>query len=279
MKLSAHIGFLFTEYPPLERIRRAAAAGFSGIEWPNLYQEPLDELAQLSAELGLHWPIVVLPQGHVHKKEKGLAALPGRQTEFRDGLDQAVACAQRLGSRWISPMAGMGVDLDDPRVMATYLENLWLSLHVARRQGLGVAIEVISQASIPGYALSDFSRFQKVRGELPGLRLVFDTFHAAHLTGDPASVAFALGSHVAHVQLADHPGRHEPGTGSVDFAATLRALTSMGYDGWFGCEYLPVQGTEVGLDWIGRHMGEETVQGFKAGEDMQSIGTKSGPEV
>jgi 2-dehydrotetronate isomerase len=252
MKFSAHIGFLFTEYPPLERIRRAAVAGFSGIEWPNLYQEPLDELAQLSAELGLHWPIVVLPQGQVHKKEKGLAALPGRQVEFRDGLDQAVACARRLGSKWISPMAGVGVDLDDPRVMATYLENLWLSLHVARRQGLGVAIEVISQASIPGYALSDFGRFQALREELPGLGLVFDTFHAAHATGDPSSVAQALGRHIAHVQLADHPGRHEPGTGSINFAAALQALRSAGFDGWFGCEYLPAQSTEVGLGWMER---------------------------
>ncbi|MCB4365569.1 TIM barrel protein [Hydrogenophaga taeniospiralis] len=250
MKFSAHIGFLFTEYSPLERIRRAAAAGFSGIEWPNLYQEPLDEIAQLSAELGLHWPIVVLPQGQAHGKEKGLAALPGRQAEFRDGLDQAVACAQRLGIRWISPMAG--VDLDDPRVMATYLESLWLSLHVAGRHGLGVAIEVISEASIPGYVLSDYKRFYKLIEELPRLGLVFDTFHAACLTGDPASVAQALGRHIAHVQLADHPGRHEPGTGSIDFSATLHALTSVGYDGWFGCEYLPAQGTEAGLGWMSR---------------------------
>ncbi|UJW83130.1 hydroxypyruvate isomerase family protein [Hydrogenophaga sp. SL48] len=255
MKLSAHIGFLFTEHQPLERIRRAAAAGFSGIEWPSLYQEDLDELSQLGVELNLHWPIVVLPQGQAHKQERGLAALPGRQSEFRDGLDQAVAHAQRLGSHLINPMAGVGVDLDDPRVMATYLENLWLSQHVARRHGLGVAIEVISEVSIPGYVLSDYQYVDKLIKELPGLGLVFDTFHAAQLTGDPVSVVHVLGKHIAHVQLGDHPGRHEPYTGIIDFAATFQALRSVDYDGWFGCEYLPAQGTEAGLGWMERLSG------------------------
>jgi len=247
MKLCAHLGYQFTEYQGLERLRQAAAAGFEAVEWPAIYGFSPEALAGCMADAGLQWVQVTLPAGDAARGEKGIAALPGRQDDHRRGLDEAVRYAKALGSSLIHPMAGVGAPLSDPACMDAYLRNLELAVEMAQAEGMRVLIEVISEATVPGYALSTYELAAQVQKQLPDLLLLLDSYHAQALTGDPAALARQWAGRIGHVQIADAPGRHEPGTGRIDFQAFFRALHAAGYDRWVGCEYKPMAHTLDGL--------------------------------
>ncbi|UYO93138.1 hydroxypyruvate isomerase family protein [Pollutimonas sp. M17] len=247
MKLCAHLGYQFTEYQGLERLKMAANAGFEAVEWPAIYGFDAHELAARTRELGLRWVQVTLPTGDGAKGEKGLAALPGRQDEYLRGLESAVLYAKALGATMIHPMAGAGVSLSDAATMDVYLRNLELALEMASANGLSVLIEVISAATVPGYAMCTYDLAAQVRERLPEVRLLLDAYHAQILTGDPPSLVRNWAGRVGHVQIADAPGRNEPGTGHIDFGAFFGALKESGYDGWVGCEYKPLGRTHDGL--------------------------------
>lgn len=250
MRLCAHLGYQFTEYQGLERLEAAASAGFEAVEWPAIYDFDVRELAARTYELGLAWVQVTLPTGDGEKGEKGLAALPFRQDEYLQGLESAVQYAKALGATMIHPMAGVGVSLSDPEFMKVYLRNLGLALDVARSNGLDVLIEVISAVTVPGYGMCTYDLAAQVCEKLPEVRLLLDAYHAQTLTGDPASLARSWAGRIGHVQIADAPGRNEPGTGNIDFGAFFSALKASGYDGWVGCEYKPLGRTHDGLQWL-----------------------------
>lgn len=246
MKLCAHLGYQFTEYQGFERLEQAARAGFEAVEWPAVYDFDAEELAARSRELGLRWVQVTLPTGDATRGEKGLAALASRQAEFRRGLDEALRYAKALGAEMIHPMAGVA-SLSDPATLDVYLGNLALAHSVAKANGLKVLVEVISPATVPGYALGSYDLAAQVCATLPEVRLLLDAYHAQVLTGDPAALAKEWAGRIGHVQIADAPGRNEPGTGSIDFPAFFAALKAAGYDGWVGCEYKPLGHTRDGL--------------------------------
>lgn len=250
MDFCAHLGFQFTEYDGMERVRQAAQAGFRAVEWPAIYGFDAEELAGRVRELGLEWAQVTLPLGDASKGEKGSTALPGREQDFELGLQQAIRYAKALGSHMIHPMAGVGVSLSDPKVMATYLNNLVRALQVAQAQGLRVIIEVINEETVPGYAMCTYELAEHVLDRMPDLLLLVDTYHAQTLTGDPSGLVSRWKGRIGHVQIADAPGRHEPGTGQIDFQTFLGALRAAGYEGWLGCEYKPKEHTLMGLSYL-----------------------------
>lgn len=255
--LCAHLGFQFQECPELERFAQAARAGFRGVEWPNPYAHPPAHLRGLLDAHGLRWTQLALPMGQAG--EKGLAALPGREAEFRAGLQQAIDYAQVLGARWIHPMAGKlppGLLWEDPAVQHTYLSNVAHTVRTAAQHGLGTLLEVISDAEVPAYAMSSYDRAEQVLAALApqSPHLLLDAYHAQLLTGDAIAVARRFAGRIGHVQIADHPGRHEPGTGSIDFGALFATLQAGGYDGWAGCEYRPATTTLDGLHHLSPYL-------------------------
>ena len=250
MKLCAHLGFQFTEFDGLQRLEQAARAGFECVEWPAIYGYSAQQLSDQLQRLNLAWAQVTLPPGDAARSEKGIAALPGRQVEFSESLDRAITYAAALGAKAIHPLAGVGVSLHDRTVLDTYIGNLRLATNAATEHGMTVMVEVISPQTVPGYAMCSYELAAQVFDEVPGLALILDSYHASMLHGDPAAVAQQWAGRIGHVQIADAPGRHEPGTGAIDFARFLSAVKAAGYDGWVGCEYHPQRGTLEGLSLL-----------------------------
>lgn len=248
LRLNAHLGYQFTEFEPWERFTQAARAGFKAVEWPAIYAYEPERLKATIDALSLRWVQVALPFGDTSKGEKGLAALPGREDEFIQGLRDAIHYAKTLGACWIHPMAGVVREWNEV-VRTVYLKNLQRALDEASVHGLGVLVEVIGNGEVPGYAMSDYRRAAEVFATLSGQppHLLLDAYHAQTITGDAIGLVGEWAGRIGHVQIADVPGRHEPGTGNIDFNGFFSALQSAGYEGWVGCEYKPLNGTLPGL--------------------------------
>lgn len=257
VKLCAHLGYQFLEFPPLERFAQAAAAGYKAVEWPGMYACAASELRDLLQLHGLQWTQVTLPTGAAG--EKGLAAVPGRHDEFEAGLREAINYAQALGATAIHPMAGIVPDWRAPEVREAYLRNLRTAAQAAHESGLEVLVEVIGDGDVPGYAMCRYEHAESVFAELSDvrLRLLLDAYHAQVLTGDAVAVARRWAGRIGHVQIADVPGRHEPGTGTIDFKKFFATLDESGYQGWVGCEYRPLTTTLEGLTHLAPYLRRE----------------------
>lgn len=243
LKFNAHLGFQFNELPFLQRIEAAAAAGFRAVEFPSPYEFDASLLADHLAQYSLPLIQFAAPAGVT----KGIAALPGMEVEFRDGLRQAVSYAKALACSDVHIMSGVTTQNDAERI---YAGNLEYAVKYFEDQGLRPLIEVISAEAMPGYYMSDFSKAQQILETFPSVGLILDLYHAQLLTGDAADVLARFYARTVHVQIADCPGRHEPGTGNIDFAALFAALEQRGYAGWIGCEYRPSGSTVASLEWF-----------------------------
>lgn len=231
MILSAHIGYLFTDLPLRARPAAARAAGFDAVEHPAPFEIPAHELCDLLKDQGLY--LAQMSSGMGAEGEKGLAALPGREIEFRDAFSRALDYAEEVGSPYLHPMAGIR---GDP---AVYRSNIEAALRMTEDRFPAVLIEAISAATVPGYTMATPDDLLQIAMEYPGLRVLIDSFHVRACGQDPITILRNAGRAVGHVHVADYPGRHEPGTGSIDFDALLRALSEMGYAGAVGVEYVP----------------------------------------
>lgn len=254
VRLTANLSFLFTDSPFLERVDRAAAAGFRGLE--SMYPEDVDgaELAERVAAADMQWVLLNTPAGDFAAGERGLAALPGQEERFRDTLQAALALGARLRAGLIHVMAGIPpADADPAACRATFCSNLAWAAGRAADAGLGLTIEPINRRDIPGYFLWQVDQALAILQDVaqPNLRLQFDIYHAQIVGGDVATRLLAALPQIGHVQIANPPGRHGPGDGELDLPFLLRLLDDAGYDGWIGCEYRPTGRTEDGLAWAG----------------------------
>jgi hydroxypyruvate isomerase len=252
-RFAANLSMMFTEAPFLERFTRARAAGFEAVEYLFPYEHPAEAIrAALDAE-GLEQALFNMPPGDFANGERGIAALPGREAEFREGLEQALHYAQVIGARRLHCMAGLiGPDDDRRQFESTYLANLELAARRAAEHGITVLIEPINSRSIPGYYLNyqrDGRRIIEQVGA-PNLKLQLDFFHCQIMEGDLAMHLQELIGVVDHVQIAGVPERHEPDVGEINYPYLFDLLDSIGYAGWVGCEYLPKGRTEDGLGWF-----------------------------
>lgn len=250
-RFNAHLGYQFTEFVPLDRFDKAAQAGFKAVEWPAIYSYSPQQLREIIERLELSWIQITLPFGDSRRGEKGIAAIPGREAEFLDGLSSAIMYAKALGASWIHPMAGI-VGEWDSTVRKTYITNISRAIKQAADNGLGTLVEVIGDGEVPGYGMCSYDRAEQVISETgcESLRLIFDTYHAQNITGDAIGQFRRLIDHIGHIQVADVPGRHEPGTGHINFDQFFSEVDQSGYQGWIGCEYKPLTSTLAGLQYL-----------------------------
>jgi hydroxypyruvate isomerase len=244
-RLAASLERMFREVPLLDRFERAAAAGFRGVEVQSPYDESPEDIAERLRRHGLEAVLMnVLP---------GVAAIPGREGEFRDALARALAYAETAGCRRLHCLAGR---TDAPAAEATFAANLEWASAEARPSGVRLLIEPLNTRDNPGYFLSGTAQARRIleRVARDNVLLQYDCYHMQIMEGDLAQTIEANLGVIGHVQIAGVPGRHEPDHAQeVDYPALLDRLDGLGYRGWVGCEYDPRAGTEEGLGWARRY--------------------------
>ncbi|MCH8196778.1 MAG: hydroxypyruvate isomerase family protein [Proteobacteria bacterium] len=251
-KLSANLGMLFTEVEFLERFGRAAEAGFTAVEYPSGYDWPAEELADRLAQNGLEQVLLNMPAGDRQAGERGLAALCGREAEFRESVGTALDYAQILGCPRLHAMAGIVThEARRGEMEETYIENLKVAAGACAEMSVKLLIEPINPDDMPGYFLNGSAQALAIIDAVgsDNLYLEYDLYHM-HIMGDDLAATIAANlPRIAHFQIAGVPGRHEPDGGDIDTAGLFDLIDKGGYDGWIGCEYHPRAGTEEGLGW------------------------------
>jgi len=255
-RLAANLTMLFNEVDFLDRFEHAAKAGFRGVEFlfPYAYR-PEDIAARLDAwrlELVLH----NLPAGDWAGGERGIACHPGRETEFQDGVGAAIEYARALGVKQINCLAGIvppGVMLEE--AYFTLLANLQFAARKLKAEGIRLLVEPINTFDIPGFFLHGTRQALDIIDATgsDNLFLQYDIYHMQRMEGELAATIKANLPLIRHIQLADNPGRFEPGTGEINYRYLLGMLDEIGYEGWVGCEYKPRTTTEQGLRWMADH--------------------------
>ncbi|GGE50531.1 hydroxypyruvate isomerase [Agaricicola taiwanensis] len=271
-QLSAHIGYLFSELPLSQRPAAARRSGFTAIEHPAPFAIPAGDMARILRDEGLSFAQIAAAGGDASKGEKGLTALPGREQDFRDSFQRSLDYAEAIGCPLIHPMAGVAAkNADAAAVEDAYRTNLTFAVEACRGRAVSVLVEAISEAAVPGYYMSTLDRVLAAADAVgpDDISILIDTFHARANGADAVAFVERHAGRIGHVHIADHPGRHEPGTGAFDFDAFLTALEAAGYGGAIGFEYIPAAGTEQGLGWLA-----SWVQRFGADAAAQSSGDR-----
>jgi hydroxypyruvate isomerase len=248
--LSANISLLFREMPLLERFAAARAAGFPTVEIQNPYEHSAVTLTRAARAAEVAVVLINAPLGE-DPRTFGTASLPGRDGQFREELARAADYAQALGTPLVNVLAGRAEPQDRPAAVQRLTDNLALAAEVLAAAGARPLLEVINPINAPGYCVADFdlaARILDVGDARVGLQ--FDVYHAAMLGLDPAAAFTRHLAHIRHVQFADRPGRHEPGSGDLDFRGIFRTIRASGYRGWVGAEYHPLASTLAGLGWM-----------------------------
>ena len=248
-RLSANLGFLWTELSLPDAIRAAAKAGFEAVEchWP--YDVPVSDVQSALAEAGVPMLGLNTRRGDVAGGENGLAALPGREADARAAIDEAIAYATSTATGNIHVMAGFAAGGE---AHETFAANLTYACDVAAGQGITILIEPLNRYDAPGYFLSDSDQAVEIINAVgrPNLKLMFDCYHLQIMQGDLSRRLQNLLPHIGHVQIAAVPDRGEPDRGEVDYRHILTHLDAIGYDGYVGAEYKPRTTTEEGLGWM-----------------------------
>jgi len=248
-RLAANLSTLFPQLEFLERFAAAAQAGFRFVEYQFPYQWRPDELARRARDAGVQVVLHNLPAGDFAKGERGIACLPGREQEFRDGVDRAIGYAKAVDCPRLNCLAGLAPA--DREHFAVLVENVRFAARKLGAAGLSLTLEPINTRTVPGFFLSRSAQAIDVlnaAGEGNAF-LQYDFFHMQIMEGDLAKTLERLLARIGHIQLADVPGRHEPGSGEINFDFLLRHLDALGYSGWVGCEYNPRGDTLEGLKW------------------------------
>jgi hydroxypyruvate isomerase len=251
-RFNANLTWLFQEKPFPERFSAAAQAGFTGIEILFPYDHPASEIRSALQSNGQELVLMNAPPGNFSAGERGLAAVPGRERDFRETFGKALDYAATLDCRRIHIMSGIIRESDRHEAHRTFLLNLQYALDKVEKSGLSILIEPINTRDFPGYFLTTVEQADGILQELshPGLKIQFDWYHAQIMGGDLARRTKKYFSRIGHFQLAGVPDRGEPNSGEVHFPYLFHLVDSLHYDGWIGCEYRPQGRTEEGLGWI-----------------------------
>ena len=255
-KFAANLSMLFTEVPFLDRFEHAAKAGFSAVEFLFPYAfATADIKARLDAN-GLKLVLHNLPAGDWDAGERGIACLPDRVDEFREGVARAVEVGTALGVPQLNCLAGKApIGAADATLRATFVANLKYAAAALKKANLKLLIEPINTYDIPGFYLHRTAQALAILDEVASdaktdnAFLQYDAYHMQRMEGELAATIEKHLARIAHIQIADNPGRHEPGTGEIDHAFLFRHLDRIGYAGYVGCEYKPSTSTEAGLGW------------------------------
>jgi hydroxypyruvate isomerase len=252
-RFAANLTFLWTEQPFLERFAAARAAGFSQVEYMFPYEHPAGALKARLDENGLEQVLFNLPAGDWAGGDRGIAADPSRVDEFRDGVARALTYAAALEVPQLNCLAGLRLDSLDPEVQwVTLVQNARHAARCLAADGRRLLVEPVNTFDVPGFLLPTIDDALRLLDEVgePNVQLQFDAYHVRRMEGDPAAHLRPVLDRTGHVQIADHPGRHQPGTGEIDFAALFSVLDESGYPGPIGLEYVPTPDTATSLSWL-----------------------------
>jgi len=252
-RFAANLSFLWTELPFLDRFAAAHEAGFSLVEYMFPYEYPAREIRARLEDAGSEQVLFNLPAGDWAAGDRGIASDPARVAEFRAGVEQALGYARELGVGQLNCLAGLRLDGVDPVLQrATLVENVRHAARRLRAEGRRLLVEPVNTFDVPGYVVPTTGAVLGVLDEVaePGVRLQFDAYHVQRMEGEPTARLADLLDRVGHVQIADHPGRHQPGTGEIDFSALFELLDCVGYAGCVGLEYVPTPTTAASLGWL-----------------------------
>lgn len=251
-KLAANLSLLFTERGFLERFDAAREAGFRDVEYQYPYDFPADEVAAAARDAGVRVVLHNVPRGNAERGEQGIACLPGREEEFRQDLERAIAYARAAHCSRLHCLAGVApANASRADLHATYVSNLKYAAGRLRRESMQLLIEPVSERTAANYFLAGSAQAVRVLDEVAADNafLQYDLFHMQILEGNLAATVERLLPRIGHMQLADVPGRDEPGNGEINFGFLLPYIDRLGYAGWMGCEYNPRGDTVQGLKW------------------------------
>jgi hydroxypyruvate isomerase len=251
-RFAANLTMLFTELPFLERFDAAAKANFKAVEFLFPYAFALEDIKHRLDANGLKLVLHNLPAGDWDAGERGIACLPDRVQEFRAGVANAIHYAKGLGVGQLNCLAGKapaGVAGDVLR--QTLVGNLRYAAEELGAAGLNLLIEPVNTYDIPGFYLNRTQQALDVLDEVgaDNTFVLYDIYHAQRMEGELAATLKKNLARIGHMQLADNPGRNEPGTGEINYAWLFKHIDAIGYDGWIGCEYKPAATTTAGLAW------------------------------
>jgi hydroxypyruvate isomerase len=250
---AANLTMLFNEIDFLDRFSAAREAGFKGVEYLFPYDFDKQDLVDALQSNNLTQVLHNLPAGDWDAGERGIATMPDRLDEFRESVNQAIEYATALGCRQVNCLAGIAPEGADPEVLrSTFVSNLSYAAGRLGESGIRLLIEPINSMDMPGFYLSTTSQALDVLKAVGSYNLAiqYDIYHMQIMEGDLARTLQNNLSSIKHIQMADNPGRNEPGTGEINYPFLFSLLDRIGYQGWIGCEYRPATTTTKGLGWL-----------------------------
>lgn len=253
-RFAANLSMMFTEVDFLDRFEAAAKAGFKGVEYLFPYDFPAAEIKARLDQFGLTQVLHNLPAGDWGAGERGIACHPDRVEEFKAGVDKAIEYAQALGCKQVNCLAGIAPAEGD--VDKTFIDNLKFAADKLKAAGIKLVIEAINTRDIPGFYLSSTQQALDAIAATgsDNIAVQYDIYHMQIMEGDLAPTMEKHLSSIDHIQLADNPGRNEPGTGEINYPFLFSFLDKIGYEGWIGCEYKPATTTLAGLGWADAYL-------------------------
>jgi hydroxypyruvate isomerase len=244
---------MFTEVDFLDRFERAAKAGFKGVEFAFPYKWPKEVVAERLTKYGLELVLHNLTAGDWDAGERGIACFPDRVSEFRDAVGTSIEYAKALKCIRLNCVAGVPPKgLSAAEAHQTFVDNLRFAAAALQKENIRLLTEPLNSQDVPGFYVCHTKDALQIMKEVnhPNIWLQYDIYHMQVMEGNITKTIRDNLSQIAHIQLADNPGRHEPGTGEINFTNLFRFIDEAGYNGWIGCEYKPAGNTEAGLGWV-----------------------------
>jgi hydroxypyruvate isomerase len=257
IRLSANLSTMFPEVPFLDRFEQAAISGFKGVEFWFPYQWELDKITEKLNKHSLEVVLYNLPPGDWEAGDRGIACIPGREDEFHQSLSLGIRYAKALGCQLLHCLAGIApTELPAAITRKTLVENLRFAAEATEREGIRLLIEALNSGRFPGFYLNQTRQAVELINEVgsSNLRILYDAFHMQIMEGNLTNTIKDKLPYIGHIQIADNPGRHEPGTGEINFENLLRFIDEAGYSDWIGCEYIPLNDTKEGLGWAAPYL-------------------------
>ena len=252
-KFNANLTMMFNEFDVMERFKQAHLCGFKGVEILFPYAYSHHEVGETLSKNNLELVLFNMPPGDFEAGDRGLACLPNRMSEFQDNVHTAINYAAPLNCKKLHCMAGLTpAQYSNALIEETFIQNIQFAADLCQVHNIEIMIEPINTRDIPGYFLnySDQAKRLMKKIDRSNVGLQYDIYHMQVMEGDLAPTIKRLLPQIKHIQLADTPGRHEPGTGEINYPFVFSTLDALGYDGWIGCEYQPQKDTISGLNWL-----------------------------
>ncbi|GAA5104474.1 hydroxypyruvate isomerase [Orbus sasakiae] len=257
LKLCANLTMLFNEYDFMARFEQAAKAGFKGVEFLFPYAFDKHQLAEQLKKNHLQQVLFNLPAGDWNNGERGIAILPDRVDEFKDGVAQAIEYAQALNCKQINVLSGLRPShLDYQEAQSTFIHNAKYAAEQLGKAGITLLIEAINSYDMPGFFVTNTKQTIQLIKQIsrPNVAFQYDIYHMQRMEGELSSTIKNNLQYIKHIQIADNPGRHEPGTGEINYAFIFNFLEKIAYSGWIGCEYKPATITQDNLQWANAYL-------------------------